>query len=133
MPALDWLTGSTLSIAAWTAFLATIYRYLPDAEITWTQVLPGALVTALLFEGTRSLIRLYLLNVSADIFGQAASFAVLMIWLYVSASLLFFGAQFTEVWARRLGRPVGPGEKDQGAPEFTMRLEKHLKRLIGAT
>lgn len=134
MPALDWLTGSTLSIVAGTVLLAAIYRYLPDAKIRWKQVLPGALVIALLFEGTKSLIRLYLVNIGADIFGQAASFAVLMIWLFVWANLLFLGAEFTEVWARRLGSPVvGAGEKKHTTPAFTKRLEHHLKRLLEST
>jgi membrane protein len=84
-------------------------------------------VTAFLFEGTKSLITLYLAHVRTDFFGQAASFAVLMIWLYVSALLLFFGAEFTEVWARRRGRKLGPGEEKQATPAFTLKLDHELR------
>lgn len=130
LPFLNWGSGTTLSLTTGFVLLVFVYRFLPDAEITWKQVIPGAVVTAILFEGTKSLMTLYLAQVRTDFFGQAASLAVLLIWLYISAVLLFFGAEFTEVWARRHGRSLSPGEEKLITPTFTLVLDKKLKRVF---
>lgn len=130
LPLLDWASGTTLSMATAIALLGCVYRYLPDAKITWKQVLPGAILTAALFEGTKSLMTLYLTHMRADFFGQAASLAVLMTWLHVSTMLLFFGAEFTEVWSRRYGTKLGPGDEKHETPTFTLRLDQALKKRL---
>ncbi len=124
---LHWGSGTTLSLATGFVVLTLVYRFLPDAKITWKHVIPGAAATAVIFEGTKSLMTLYLTHVRADFFGQAASFAVLMLWLYVSAILLFFGAEFTEVWARHHGRKLGPGETKLAIPTFTLMLKEKFE------
>lgn len=114
----DWLPGvpvmwETLNIIASflivAALFAMIYKYLPDAVIAWRDVWIGALVTAALFTGGKYLISLYLgQTATASAFGAAGSFAVFLIWIYYSALVSFFGAEFTQVYARRYGSKIQP-------------------------
>ena len=85
-----------LSIALGTGLVAMMYRYLPSKRLPWRQVLTGALVTALLFHLGRWGIGLYLSNATQPTaYGAAASFAALLLWLYYSAQIFLFGAEFT--------------------------------------
>ena len=73
-----------------------MYRYLPARRLPWRQVLTGALVTALLFHLGRWAIGLYLGRATQPTaYGAAASFAALLLWLYYSAQIFLFGAEFT--------------------------------------
>jgi|SRR5688572_6182502 membrane protein len=90
-----------LSIALGTGLVALIYRYLPARRLPWRQVLTGALVTALLFHLGRWAIGLYLGRATQPTaFGAAASFAALLLWLYYSAQIFLFGAEFTACLGR---------------------------------
>jgi membrane protein len=85
-----------LSIGMSTALVALIYQYMPIRRIAWKPVLTGALVTALLFHAGRWAIGLYLAKaVQPSAFGAAASFAALLLWLYYSAQIFLYGAEFT--------------------------------------
>jgi membrane protein len=85
-----------LSIALGTGLVALMYRYLPAKRLAWRHVLTGALVTALLFHLGRWAIGLYLGRATQPTaFGAAASFAALLLWLYYSAQIFLFGAEFT--------------------------------------
>jgi len=85
-----------LSIALGTGLVALMYRYLPERRLAWRHVLTGALVTALLFHLGRWGIGLYLGRATQPTaFGAAASFAALLLWLYYSAQIFLFGAEFT--------------------------------------
>jgi membrane protein len=85
-----------LSIGMSTALVALIYQYMPIRRIAWKPVLTGALVTALLFHAGRWAIGLYLGKaVQPSAFGAAASFAALLLWLYYSAQIFLYGAEFT--------------------------------------
>ncbi len=85
-----------LSIALGTGLVALMYRYLPAKRLPWRQVLTGALVTALLFHLGRWAIGLYLGRATQPTaYGAAASFAALLLWLYYSAQIFLFGAEFT--------------------------------------
>jgi membrane protein len=89
-----------ISIGVITLLFAMIYKYLPDAEIPWRFVWPGAFVTAVLFSVGKTLIGLYLGNSAvASSFGAAGSLVLLLLWIYYSAQILFFGAEFTQVYA----------------------------------
>jgi membrane protein len=102
-----------ISVAFITVLFALIFKFLPDAEIAWRDVWVGAFVTALLFSIGKTLIGLYLgSSAVATTFGAAGSLVVLLLWLYYSAQILFFGAEFTQVYANRLGsRLVTEGHK----------------------
>jgi len=85
-----------LSIGISTAIVAVIYQYMPVRRLSWKPVLTGALVTALLFHAGRWAIGLYLGKaVQPSAFGAAASFAALLLWLYYSAQIFLYGAEFT--------------------------------------
>jgi membrane protein len=98
-----------LSIALGTGLVAMMYRYLPAKRLPWRQVLTGALVTALLFHLGRWAIGLYLGRATQPTaYGAAASFAALLLWLYYSAQIFLFGAEFTACLgqSRKLPAPI---------------------------
>ncbi|MDX2214592.1 MAG: YihY/virulence factor BrkB family protein [Oculatellaceae cyanobacterium bins.114] len=98
-----------LSFAVTTLLFALIYKYLPDIEITWHDVWIGAILTSILFSIGRYLIGLYLGNSSfGSTYGAAGSLVILLAWIYYSVQILFFGAEFTQVYARRYGSQVKP-------------------------
>jgi membrane protein len=103
-----------LSFAVTFLLFAAIYKVLPDADFAWRDVWMGATVTALLFTVGKWLLGLYLgYQTPASAYGAAGSLVVLLIWIYYSAQIFFFGAEFTQVYARRAGDGVAPDEKAQ--------------------
>lgn len=88
---------------------AVIFRSLPDAHVAWRDVWLGALVTAVFFALGNSLIGIYLRYSSvASAYGAAGSLVVTLLWIYYSAQIFFFGAEFTKVYANRYGSQVKP-------------------------
>ncbi len=109
VPALWQASNIVVSFLAVGFLFAMIYKYLPDAKITWKNVWIGAAVTAALFTVGKYVISLYLGQTAlGSAFGAAGSFAVLLIWIYYSALICFFGAEFTQVYARRQGNRIRP-------------------------
>lgn len=97
-----------LSLAVTTVLFALIYKVLPDVDIAWRDVGVGAVVTAVLFAIGKLLIGLYIGNSAlASGYGAAGSFVVLLVWVYYSAQILLFGAEFTHVYAHWHGSKVG--------------------------
>ncbi len=111
-PLAQWLfhlLNLVVSFGVVTLLFAMIFRYLPDVEIAWRDVGIGAALTALLFTLGKFAIGLYLGSSSvASAYGAAGSLVVLLLWVYYSAQLLFFGAEFTQVYARRYGTHIRP-------------------------
>jgi membrane protein len=110
--------GWVLRAVSWAATLvvvvgtfAAIYKLLPAAHLAWRDALLGASVTAVLFLVGRYLIGLYLGNSApASAFGAAGSLAVLLLWVYYSASIFFLGAEVTRLFIARTARRGGaPG------------------------
>ncbi len=95
------------------AFLfALIYKYLPDVKIPWKDVWVGAIMTALLFTLGKYLIGLYLGRGSlGSTYGAAGSLIVFLAWVFYSAQILLFGAEFTQVYARKYGRKISPSSR----------------------
>ncbi|MBC7984084.1 MAG: YihY/virulence factor BrkB family protein [Candidatus Obscuribacterales bacterium] len=90
------------SITSNTVLFAVVYRYLPAVRLPWRTVLQGGLITAFLFYLGRIAISIYLARAATTSFyGAAASFAVLLLWLYYSAQIFLFGAQFTACLGER--------------------------------
>jgi len=105
------IINQTLSLAVIALLFAMIYRFLPDAKIAWRDVWLGAFITAVLFTVGKFLIGLYLGHTStASAYGAAGSLAVLLIWLYYSAQIFLFGAEFTKVYANRYGSRIVPAD-----------------------
>lgn len=98
-----------VSLGIGTVLFAMIYKVLPDAEISWRDVWVGAAVTSLLFAAGQFLIGLYVgYSGTASAYGAAGSLVVLLLWVFYSAQILFFGAEFTQVYANRYGHQVRP-------------------------
>lgn len=112
MPKVPWLwQGANIAASFLIAAMlfAMIYRYLPDVRLKWKDVWIGAMTTAILFTFGKYLIGLYLGRTAvASAFGAAGSFVVLLFWIYYSALICFFGAEFTQVYARRHGSGIRP-------------------------
>lgn len=100
-----------LSFVVITGLFAAIYKVLPDARIAWKDVWVGAAVTALLFTVGKFLLGLYLGRSNpGEAFGAAGSLALLLVWVYYSAMIVLFGAEFTQAWAIRQGAGIVPKE-----------------------
>ncbi len=88
-----------------------IYKVLPDVDITWKQVKAGAFFTALLFMLGKYLIGLYIQFAAVgDIYGAAGTVVVVAVWVYYSAAILFFGAEFTFAYAKVRGDVIRPAK-----------------------
>jgi membrane protein len=98
-----------LAFALVTGLFAMIYKVLPDVEIGWHDVWIGAAVTSFLFGVGKFALGLYLGKSSVGSpYGAAGSLAVLLIWIYYAAQILFFGAEFTQVYAKKFGSKIVP-------------------------
>jgi membrane protein len=109
-PAVVWAAVAFLiSLSVVTLLFAMIFKVLPDAKIAWRDVWIGAIITALLFEIGKMGLSWYLgLESTASIFGAAGSVVLLLLWVYYTSSILFFGAEFTQVYAQANGRTIEP-------------------------
>ena len=87
-------------------------RHLPDVEIAWRSVWIGAAVTALLFTIGEFALGLYLGNATSA-YGAAGSVMAFLLWVYYSAQILFFGAEFTQIYANRYGSTFKPSAHAQ--------------------
>jgi membrane protein len=109
-----------ISLIVITAFFALIFKVLPDADIAWRDVGIGAFFTAVLFSIGKTLIGLYIgSSAVTSSFGAAGSLVLLLLWIYYSAQILFFGAEFTQVYANQLGSrivPEGQASKTRSIP-----------------
>jgi membrane protein len=100
-----------VSFAFITLLFALIYKFLPDARIRWKDVWIGAVFTSLLFTIGKSLIGLYLGNSGVtSVYGAAGSLITVLLWVYYSALIFFFGAELTRVYAIEYGSGVAPAD-----------------------
>ena len=87
-----------------TAVFATLFKTLPKVVLQWQDVLLGATFTAVLFTLAKTVIGIYLGKAGfSSTFGAAGSLVIILVWVYYSAQLFFFGAEFTRVYAKRYG------------------------------
>ncbi|MBL7920162.1 MAG: YihY/virulence factor BrkB family protein [Bacteroidia bacterium] len=94
-----------------TILFAFILKVLPDARILWKDVWVGAFVTTLLFLLGKFLIGFYLKhNASISAYGAAGSMILILLWVYYSAIILYFGAEFTQVYVRYKDRRIEPNK-----------------------
>lgn len=117
-----------VSLGIITVMFALLYKFIPEAKIAWKDVWVGALVTALLFTIGKQLIGVYIGRSStASTFGAAASFIVIMLWVYYSAQIFFLGAEFTQVYAREFGSGIVPDDDAIAIPDLTTVREAALE------
>ncbi|HEY1114397.1 MAG TPA: YihY/virulence factor BrkB family protein [Chitinophagaceae bacterium] len=108
---LIYIANLVLTLAVVAALFAIIFKVLPDAKITWKAVWPGALATALLFMIGKFLISFYIAKSEiGSTYGAAGSLAILLVWIYYSAMILYFGAEFTKAWAVQHHADIRPSK-----------------------
>jgi membrane protein len=106
-----YIINLVLTLSVTTILFAVIFKVLPDAKIKWKDVWPGAIATSLLFLIGKFAISLYISK--SDIgstYGAAGSLAVILVWIYYSSIILYFGAEFTKAYAVNKGARIVPNE-----------------------
>ncbi|HEY2415206.1 MAG TPA: YihY/virulence factor BrkB family protein [Pirellulaceae bacterium] len=101
---LGWL-HTAVSLGVITVLFAVLLKYLPDAEIDWSDVWLGAVVTSVLFWLGQSVLGMYFgWSKPTSAYGAAGSLALVLLWMYYSAMIFFLGAEFTQVLAASRGK-----------------------------
>ncbi|MGN6619323.1 MAG: YihY/virulence factor BrkB family protein [Ilyomonas sp.] len=100
-----------ITLAITTLIFGVIFKVLPDAKITWKDVIAGAIFTAILFMLGKAAISFYIgkSNVGST-YGAAGSLVILLLWVYYSSFILYFGAEFTKAFAMKYGTKIHPDE-----------------------
>jgi membrane protein len=94
-----------------TFLFAVLFKVLPDAETRWKDIWVGAAITAALFTIGRIALTIYMGQAApGSAYGAAGSVIVFLLWVYYSALILFFGAEFTQVYANRYGAGIEPSD-----------------------
>jgi membrane protein len=127
----DFITGKeillktlnfAISLGIITVLFTMIFKFLPDVKIAWRDVWLGGFITALLFNLGKILIGIYLGRSSlSSVYGTMGSLVILLLWVYYSAQILFFGAQFTYVFTHRFGERPKPIRGVKIIPESARR------------
>jgi membrane protein len=106
---LFYILNIVITFAVITVLFGAIFKVLPDAKIKWRDVIAGAIATAILFMIGKFAIGFYISksNVGST-YGTAGSLVVLLLWIYYSAVILYFGAEFTKAYAIRYGSEIHP-------------------------
>ncbi len=108
-----------ISFVGITLLFGLLFKFLPDVKVAWSDVWIGSAFTALLFTLGKSAIGIYLGHSRmGSAYGATGSIIVLLAWIYYSAQVVFFGAEFTQVYARRYGTGVEPSD-------YAMRFVRH--------
>jgi len=103
------LANSLIILAVITSLFAVIYKILPDAIISWKDAWIGSIFTAALFLLGKFLIGYYMSKSNLGVtYGTAASIVILFAWVYYSSLILYFGAEFTKVYALHSGEGIKP-------------------------
>jgi membrane protein len=115
------LVNTGLIFLVLSLLFSVIFRFLPDVRLKWKDVWPGAFLTTILFLLGKYLIGLYIeSNKMATLYGAASSVIILLLWVYFSAVILYFGAEFTRAYIEYKGEKIEP----------TKFAEYDVKRLI---
>ena len=117
LPGGDWIAATInflVTIGVITLVFALLFKYLPDVKIAWSDIWMGALFTAVLFVAGQMVLAWYLQSgLVGQSFGAVSSVIIVLVWVYYSAQIFFFGAEFTQVYTNRYGSRVVPDENAQ--------------------
>lgn len=103
-----------ISIGLITLLFAVFFKVLPEVSLQWRDVLLAAFLTSLLFSSGKYLLSVYLASSNiTTIYGAAASFVILLLWVYYTTQILLWGVEFSKVYARRYGSHMHLSEPDQ--------------------
>ena len=108
---LAWIIHLALDIGIVTLLFAMIFKFLPDARLSWRDVRLGAALTSAFFLIGKYALGLYLGSGAAgSAYGAAGSLITMLIWIYYAAQIVLFGAEFTRVYALERGRGIRPAK-----------------------
>jgi membrane protein len=106
---LIYIVNQLVILGVTTLLFSVIFKVLPDARIKWRDVMAGAFATALLFMAGKFIITFYINHASvSSAYGAAGSLVVILVWVYYSSAILFFGAEFTKAYATKHGSRIYP-------------------------
>jgi membrane protein len=104
-----YIVNIAITLIVITSIFAVIFKVLPDAQIKWKDVFAGAIATALLFMLGKFAISFYISKSEVgSTYGTAGSLVVLLLWVYYSSIILYFGAEFTKAYALEYGSEIHP-------------------------
>ncbi len=107
-----------VSFVTVTVLFALMFKYVPSVQVAWREVIVGAIGTSLLFTIGKFLLGIYLGKASVgSTYGAAGSLVAVVVWIYYSAQIFFFGAEFTHQYAEAKRGQTAPGQ--QRAPVYT--------------
>jgi membrane protein len=109
--ALVWTIHLALDIGIVTLLFAMIFKFLPDAQLSWRDVRLGAMLTTALFLVGKYALGFYIGSGSVgSAYGAAGSLITMLIWIYYAAQIVLFGAEFTQVYSQERGRDIHPAK-----------------------
>lgn len=127
MPSLEAISQILNFVASFgviTVLFALIFKYMPDVRMPWREVWVGAAITSLLFVVGKLALGIYLgKSTTSNAFGAAGSLVVLLMWVYYSAQILFFGAEVTQAYVKMRGSKVVPAKHAKIKAEEDQRKE----------
>lgn len=102
---------NALTLAVVTVIFAVIFKVLPDVDLKWKPALIGALFTALMFSLGKYVIGIYIEKGNpGSAFGAASSIIVILVWIYYTSVILYFGAEFTQAYAEKYTDGIAPSK-----------------------
>ncbi|MGY4386414.1 membrane protein [Pedobacter sp. UYP24] len=105
------IVTNTLTLAVVTSIFAIIFKVLPDVNLKWKPAIVGALFTAVLFSLGKYLIGVYIEKGNpGSTFGAASSIIVILVWIYYTSIILYFGAEFTQAYAEKFDEGISPSK-----------------------
>ncbi|MEH3112983.1 YihY/virulence factor BrkB family protein [Pedobacter terrae] len=111
MTLLIYILNNVITLAAVTAVFTVIFKVLPDVIIRWKSAIIGALFTAILFSLGKYLIGIYIEKGNpGSAFGAASSIIVILLWIYYTSIILYFGAEFTQAYAEKYDNGIAPSK-----------------------
>ena len=108
------LINFVISFLLMTAVFTLVYKTLPDAYVAWGDAWVGAVATALLFDLGSLVLSTFVGRTGASLYGTAASVLALLVWVYYSAQVFFFGAELTRIFATTHGGGIVPVHRSIG-------------------
>ena len=118
-----------ISFAVITILFGVIFKVLPDAKVQWKDVKIGAFFTACLFMLGRFLIGVYIdVSGTGSAYGAAGSLIVILVWVYYTAAILYFGAQFTKTYAEYGGNKIEPADYAVYVEQFEKEREVSISK-----
>ena len=119
---------NVLTLCMVTAIFAIIFKVLPDVNLKWKPAMIGALFTAVLFSLGKYIIGVYIEKSNpGSAFGAANSIIVILVWIYYTSIILYFGAEFTQVYAEKFDTAISPSK--YAVHLKTIVVEKEVKEL----